>query len=141
MNITENTCPAVQFRFARPTNKLDEIIAFYSDGLKLKILNQFADHAGYKGVMIGLPDAQYHLEFTQDNKGSKGSAPTKDNLLVMYFQTEKDFNEIIDSLAAIGQQPVEPENPYWKAKSLTYEDPDGWRIVLYNGLFTAGQLD
>jgi len=33
--------------------------------------------------------------------------------------------------------PVKPENPYWEDKSKTYEDPDKWRIVLFNGLFTA----
>jgi hypothetical protein len=30
-------------------------------------------------------------------------------------------------------QPVEPENPYWTGTSHTFEDPDGWRVVLYYG--------
>jgi hypothetical protein len=55
----------------------------------------------------------------------------------MYFNTEQELNQIKDSLAAIGQHQVEPENPYWKDKSLTYEDPDGWRIVLNNGIFVV----
>lgn len=133
----EEKYPAMQFRFARPTDKLKEVVEFYTKGLGLKILYQFEGHAGYKGVMIGLPDSEYHLEFTQDDKGTKCMAPTKDNLLVMYFNTEQELNQIKDSLAAIGQHPVEPENPYWKDKSLTYEDPDGWRIVLNNGIFVV----
>jgi hypothetical protein len=32
-----------------------------------------------------------------------------------------------------GHAPVEPENPYWEDKSLTFEDPDGWRVVIYRG--------
>jgi hypothetical protein len=28
---------------------------------------------------------------------------------------------------------IEPENPYWNGKSQTFEDPDGWRVVLYDG--------
>ncbi|WP_425293855.1 hypothetical protein [Microvirga pakistanensis] len=24
----------------------------------------------------------------------------------------------------------EPENPYWLGQSVTFEDPDGWRVVL-----------
>ncbi|MGD1946746.1 MAG: hypothetical protein ACFB0A_10925 [Croceivirga sp.] len=35
----------------------------------------------------------------------------------------------------MGIKPVEPENPYWKGKSQTYEDPDKWRIVLFNGIY------
>lgn len=30
----------------------------------------------------------------------------------------------------MGYDEVEPENPYWKDKGITIEDPDGWRIVL-----------
>jgi hypothetical protein len=25
---------------------------------------------------------------------------------------------------------IEPENPYWNTNSITFEDPDGWRVVL-----------
>jgi hypothetical protein len=34
-----------------------------------------------------------------------------------------------------GHEPVEPENPYWAKNRLTFEDPDGWRVVL---MHTAG---
>jgi hypothetical protein len=40
-----------------------------------------------------------------------------------------------ERLKARGHQPVAPENPYWAERGLTFEDPDGWRIVLMN---TAG---
>lgn len=30
----------------------------------------------------------------------------------------------------MGYVPVEPENPYWLERSLTYADPDGWRVVI-----------
>ena len=33
-------------------------------------------------------------------------------------------------LEALGQRPVPPDNPFWLDKSVTFEDPDGWRIVL-----------
>jgi hypothetical protein len=32
-------------------------------------------------------------------------------------------------MRALGHDPVEPENPYWR-DDLTFEDPDGWRVVL-----------
>ncbi len=30
----------------------------------------------------------------------------------------------------MGIEPVAPANPYWLNKGLTFEDPDGWRIVV-----------
>ena len=27
-------------------------------------------------------------------------------------------------------QPVEPANPYWASHGVTFEDPDGFRVVL-----------
>ena len=85
--------------------------------------------------MIGLPGLSYHLEFTQDEKGTQGKAPTKDNLLVLYFPSMEELNKIKRSLESLGHRPVAPENPYWQDKSWTYEDPEGWRVVLYDGLF------
>ena len=32
--------------------------------------------------------------------------------------------------ARIGTEPVTPANPYWAAHGLTFEDPDGFRVVL-----------
>lgn len=135
--LSNNNYPAVQFRIARPTNKIEEVTHFYTKGLGLKVLYQFEGHEGYRGVMIGLPELQYHLEFTQDDKGTPGTAPTKDNLLVLYFKTLAELNIIKDKLTALGHHPINPENPYWKDKGFTYEDPEGWRVVLYNGVFNV----
>ena len=90
----------VKFRIARPTDKFEEVTSFYEKGLGLKRIGEFYDHEGYDGVMFGLPDEEYHLEFTRHEDGSPCPAPTKD------------------------------KNPYWKEKGITIEDPDGWRIVL-----------
>jgi uncharacterized glyoxalase superfamily protein PhnB len=37
---------------------------------------------------------------------------------------------MLERLAARGAPRVEPENPYWGDKSVTFEDPDGWRVVI-----------
>jgi hypothetical protein len=44
------------------------------------------------------------------------------------------YQTVVDRLQAHGHTPVEPENPYWKNTSLTFEDPDEWRVVVFNGL-------
>lgn len=127
--------PVVQFRVARPTDKLKEIKKFYCDGLGLKIISSFEGHSGYSGIMLGLPGREYHLEFTEHKNGSPCPAPTKDNLLVFYIPEKKSFDKLIKRLKDIKYNPVKPENPYWEKNGKTFEDPDGWRVVIMN---TAG---
>ncbi|MBO1582826.1 MULTISPECIES: VOC family protein [Bacillus] len=120
----------VQLRIARPTDKFEEVIVFYEEGLGLKRIGEFHNHEGYDGVMFGLPDAEYHLEFTRHVDGSPCPAPTKDNLLVFYMTQRAEIEKVANRLHTMGHHEVEPENPYWKEKGITIEDPDGWRIVL-----------
>ena len=123
--------PVRSVRVARPTDQLDEVVRFYTDGLGLPELGRFAGHAGYTGVLLGLPGVEYHLEFTQHDQGSPGPAPTRDNLLVLYFDDLAQVELVASRLAALGHLPVEAENPYWTENgAVTVEDPDGWRVVL-----------
>lgn len=119
-----------QVRFARLTDRLDEVVRFYHDGLGLPILGSFNGHAGYDGVMLGLPGSAYHLEFTHHEHGSPCPAPTADNLLVLYVPDLEAIVTLTERLSALGVLPVPPENPYWRERGVTIEDPDGWRVVL-----------
>ena len=119
-------------RIARPTHQLKTIVEFYQDALGLPFLGSFENHAGYDGVMLGLPDSGVHLEFTQHSEGQACPAPSKDNLMVLYVSSQADLTSFQISLEAHGHLPVEPENPYWLGKSLTFEDPDGWRVVIFD---------
>lgn len=127
---------ATQLRIARPTDKLKEVTHFYHVVLGLPIIGSFAEHDGYDGVMLGIKGANIHLEFTQHAHGSPCPAPTKDNLLVFYFETEVEYNNAIAQIEGHGYSAVEPENDYWLDKAKTYEDPDGWRVVFFNGLYS-----
>jgi catechol 2,3-dioxygenase-like lactoylglutathione lyase family enzyme len=116
---------------ARPTDRLEEVVRFYRDGVGLADLGRFDDHDGYAGAFLGVPDSTLHLEFTRRAGGSPGPAPTRDNLLVLYLPSA---GAVAGALARLGMQgvtPVEPENPYWETVgATTVEDPDGWRVVL-----------
>ena len=131
-NKWQNDACVVQLRIARPTDKLEEIKKFYGDALGLKQIAAFENHEGYSGVMYGLPDNKYHLEFTQHEDGSPCPAPAKDNLLVLYIPDKNEVEVLAERITSMGYKIVEPENPYWKEKGITIEDPDGWRIVLMN---------
>ena len=123
--------PVVQVRIARPTDQLEEVVAFYRDLLGLPELYRFTGHAGYDGVMLGLPGADFHLEFTSHENGSPCPAPSAENLLVLYFPGESAMYSVAQRLGAAGHQPVPAENPYWTENGgITFEDPDRWRVVL-----------
>lgn len=126
------TLHVAQFRIARPTDQIEQIERFYCEGLGLKKLGGFKGHRGYTGIMIGLPDASYHLEFTEHIDGSPCPAPTEDNLLVFYMPDVEQIQAVKSRIASMGYPEVPPENPYWEEKGVTIADPDGWRIVLMN---------
>ena len=119
-------------RVARPTDHLDEVIRFYTSGLGLTVLGSFEDHDGFDGVMLGTEGAPYHFEFTRQRGHVAGSAPTKDNLLVFYLPDESAWQAAVDRMTAAGYEPVPSYNPYWDRLGRTYEDPDGYRVVLQN---------
>ncbi|MNZ67492.1 Glyoxalase-like domain protein [compost metagenome] len=132
--------PAVQFRIARPTHQLKRVVQFYHEGLGLEIIDSFEDHEGYDGIMLGLPSAAYHLEFTQHKDAVPVPPPSEDNLLVFYLPDLAQRDRIVSRLRDMGYQAVMPENPYWQEQGITVCDPDGWRIVLHHsrGLTGAG---
>lgn len=127
--------PVTQVRIARPTNRLGEVVRFYTEGIGLKQIGGFQGHQGYDGVMLGLPGTNYHLEFTQHENSNPCHAPTKDNLLVLYIPDHDIVNQVAERLRTMGYPCVKPENPYWRQDGITIEDPDGWRVVLMKRSF------
>ena len=119
-------------RMARPADDLVAVVRFYRDGLGLDLLYEFKDHEGFDGVMLGLPGAGYHLEFTRKTGHRVGKAPTEDNLLVFYLPDGAQWLQAIDRLQQHGYQPVPAFNPYWDRHGRTFADPDGYRVVLQN---------
>ena len=119
-------------RVARPTAHLEQAVRFYTEGLGLQILDHFENHEGFDGVMVGIPGASYHFEFTHQRGHKVGFAPTQDNLIVFYLPNQLEWQEVVDRMKAIGYEPVESYNPYWDMAWATFEDPDGYRVVLQN---------
>ncbi|HEY1402737.1 MAG TPA: VOC family protein [Pyrinomonadaceae bacterium] len=126
--------PVVQVRIARPTRRLRELKKFYCEGIGLAVINSFEDHAGYSGIMLGLPGHDYHLEFTEHEAAREADypPPSADNLIVLYIPERAAIERIAARLAALGYAAVAPENPYWNGRGTTIADPDGWRVVLMN---------
>ena len=117
-------------RIARPTDHMPEVVGFYRDGLGFEVLGSFEDHEGFDGVMLGHRGAPYHLEFTRRRGHEAGRAPTQDNLLVFYLPEAGAWQEAVERMQRHGYEPVKSCNPYWDERGRTFEDADGYRIVL-----------
>lgn len=124
--------PIRSVRVARHTNQFEAIIRFYRDLIGLPEIGRFSGHDGYDGIMLGMPGEDYHLEFTTHPNGAPSAPPSRDNLLVFYIDEQEAIVRIVERLRQHGHNPVEPENPYWSKGGVTFEDPDGWRVVFMN---------
>jgi catechol 2,3-dioxygenase-like lactoylglutathione lyase family enzyme len=123
---------APMLRVARPSNDIDALMRFYRDGLGLKVLYEFEDHDDFAGVMLGHEGAPYHFEFTTKLGHVVGRAPTKNNLIVFYYPDAEQWQNAVQQMRKAGFAPVRSFNPYWDRSGLTFEDSDGYRVVLQN---------
>ncbi|MGV3592811.1 MAG: VOC family protein [Gammaproteobacteria bacterium] len=119
-------------RIARPTDRLQEIARMYADGLGFEWLSEFSGHNGFDGVIIGHPHHPWHLEFTQHRSTQAGRAPTQDNLLVFYVPDTAAWEACCASMRAAGFAEVPAFNGYWDQRGRTFEDLDGYRVVMEN---------
>jgi len=119
-------------RVARPTDNLAAIAKMYEKGLGFKRLSFFENHAGFDGVILGHKKHAYHLEFTHQLGTEVGKAPSEDNLLVFYVPDEDQWQNTCNMMEMAGFKDVQSSNPYWDAEGRTFEDIDGYRVVIEN---------
>lgn len=124
-------------RVARPTNDVDALRRFYMDGLGFVELASFEDHDGFDGLILGHRAAPYHLEFTRARGHIAPRSPSPDNLLVFYLPDDGEWASAVERLREAGYEPVPSFNPYWDVRGRTFEDPDGYRVVLQRAAWTA----
>lgn len=117
-------------RIARPTDDIQALLPFYRDGLGLQVLGSFQDHQGFDGIMLGQPNGPYHFEFTHQRGHRVGRAPSQDHLLVFYLPDAQAWAEAVSRMQAAGFAALPAYNPYWDQWGRTFEDPDGYRLVL-----------
>lgn len=119
-------------RIARATDNLLEITKMYSEGLGFEVIGGFDGHGDFCGRMLGHPKHHYHLEFTRHSTEKAGRAPTEENLLVYYVPDKQDFEIAIHRISTSGFKRVQAFNSYWDSGAQTFEDLDGYRVVISN---------
>jgi len=122
---------ASHLRIARPSRDLRASERFWVDGLGLDVLFRAGPSAegGHALLMVGWPEAAWHLELVSDPDGETPAAPTEEDLLVLYLDGEADAG-VISRLVDAGGIQVTSRNPYWDHGGVTIMDPDGYRLVL-----------
>lgn len=127
-------------RVARPTDHLAAITAMYTQGLDLSVLARFLDHDGFDGTILGTRGAPYHIEFTTRPGQHVGRAPTEEHLLVFYVPDPAEWESRCACMLAAGFRGVSSVNPYWDVRGRTFEDLDGYRVVLQNSAWEADSI-
>lgn len=117
-------------RIARPVSDLARSTEMYCRGLGLFVAGSFENHDGFDGVMLGFEGLDYHFEFTHCRTHPVAAAPTPEDLIVLYLPAAAEWHAACESMLAAGFEQVTSFNPYWEVRGRTFEDPDGYRVVL-----------
>ena len=59
-----------------------------------------------------------------------GRAPSQDHLLAFYLPEASEYQAALARMARAGFAPVKSYNPFWDEGGMTFQDPDGYRVVL-----------
>ena len=116
-------------RVARHTNNLEIIENFYVNILGFEKLGGFQNHNNYDGSFIGKSDLDWHFEFTQSDVKANHTFDD-DDIIVLYPDTIKKYNNLLDNILAHNISIITATNPYWNENGKMFLDPDGYRIVI-----------
>ncbi|WBB62490.1 VOC family protein [Streptomyces sp. WMMC500] len=123
---------AAHVRIARPSRDLRAAEEFWVSGVGLDVLyrHEAGDApGGHALLMVGWPDAPWHLELVRDPAAPVDPRPTPEDLLVIYLG-EPVPDSLKERLARHGGKRVPAHNPYWDTWGVTFQDPDGYLLVL-----------
>lgn len=113
-------------------------MTMYRKGLALVEIGRFEDHQGFDGVMLGKPGLNYHFEFTYCRSHPVSPSPTPEDLIVFYLPEPTDWHKACASMLDAGFVEVAPFNPYWQQRGRSFEDHDGYRVVLQQAAWRSG---
>ncbi|MGW5211740.1 VOC family protein [Streptomyces sp. NPDC004051] len=119
-------------RIARPSRDLAAAERFWCGGLGLSVVWRTGGGAppgGHDLLMLGWPDADWHLELVHEPGRPVEPRPTEEDLLVIYLDGPVP-DDLVARLEQHGGTAVPSPDPYWNEWGVTVEDPDGYRLVL-----------
>lgn len=82
--------------------------------------------------MLGREGLDWHIEFTYCLRHPVQPLQTEEDLLVLYYPSEKEWMHTCASMIEAGFKMTSAFNPYWDVNGMTFVDPDGYRVVIQN---------
>ena len=126
--------PVGALRVTRWSSRYDETVRFYHDIIGLPLLETFRASYGLDGTILGLPGSRVHLEIVGLRDGPP-STPGRDDL-VFYLPDAAARDHIVARLASAGVRPV-AQIDYWEDNGgVTFEDPDGRKVVFASWIYS-----
>ena len=89
-------------RIAKPVANLERSFLMYSKGLGLHKIAEFNDHDGFNGIMLGRGDLDWHIEFTFCRNHPVQPLHTEEDLLVLYYSEEKEWDTACERMIGAG---------------------------------------
>lgn len=102
----------------------------YCRGLGVQILARFENHAGFDGVIVGFPGSNYHFEFTRCRTHPIMASPTPEGFVRILRAGSGAVESAVRQYAGRGIQIIVLVQSYWDQRGRTYEDEDGYRMVV-----------
>lgn len=123
----------INTRVTRPARDLAVARHFYEVLLGLAVLASFADHDGFDGVILGLPDERSQLELVVGPEAIT-PRPSAEDALVLYCD-EPTATTVATRLRSAQVPEVRADdhdlNPYWARNgAAVFVDPDGYRTII-----------
>lgn len=104
---------------------------FWTRVVGLDLLGRFDDHEGYDGIILGYLNETWELELTWHTSNAIHSAPTDEDIIVLYMSASL-ADDLHHRLHAAAFPSRSHANPYWEANGATiYTDPDGYALIVF----------
>jgi uncharacterized glyoxalase superfamily protein PhnB len=116
---------------ALTVDNLDASLKYYTDVLGFYLADRYTDKSGVvRGAM--LKAGAVGLGLSQDDF-SKGRDRKKGLGMSLWLQTAQDIDALAARITAAGGRLVQgPTTEEWGGRSLTVDDPDGFRLRIYS---------
>jgi prolyl oligopeptidase len=114
------------------TDNLSAVSAMYQKALGFEVLTQYEDEDGFDSIVLGHRNHNYHIEFTNRPTEKPKAFEIADTYMVFYLPCSRDWEWACRAMIESGFTYVDARNPYWKRVGKTYQDIEGYRVVIQN---------
>lgn len=119
----------LRLRSFSPSLTVDDLarsLRFYEDALGFTVEERWEEDGELRGVMLVAGTS--HLGLSQDDF-AKGRDRTKGVGFRLWAETTQDLDALAARLREHGAEPDGPKTEPWGTRTLTVEDPDGYKMT------------